>query len=101
MVRHVVTLTLEPGTTPEQAQSVVDQIAALPHLVPGIRGYSVGRDLSVDEGNATIAIVADFDDVLAYETYRDHPEHRRVIVEHVRPLLAARAAVQHELPGAL
>ena len=101
MVRHVVTLTLEPGTTPEQVQSLVDEIGALPHLVPGIRSYSVGSDLAIDEGNATVAIVADFDDSLAYEVYRDHPEHRRVIVEHVRPLLAARAAVQHDLPGAL
>ena len=99
MVRHVVTLTLEPATPPEQVQALVDEIATLPHLVPGIRGYSVGSDLGIDEGNATVAIVADFDDALAYEVYRDHPEHRRVIVEHVRPLLAARAAVQHSLPG--
>ena len=99
MVRHVVTLTLEPATTPEQVQALVDEIATLPHLVPGVRGYSVGSDLGIDDGNATVAIVADFDDALAYEVYRDHPEHRRVIVEHVRPLLAARAAVQHALPG--
>ena len=99
MVRHVVTLQLVPGTPPAQVQAVVDEIAALPHLVPGVRGYSVGADLAIDEGNATIAIVADFDDALAYETYRDHPEHRRVVVEHVRPVLAARSAVQHQLPG--
>lgn len=99
MVRHVVTLTLQPDTTAEQVQALVDEIAALPHLVPGIRGYSVGSDLGIDEGNATVAIVADFEDELTYEVYRDHPEHRRVIVEHVRPLLAARAAVQHSLPG--
>jgi len=99
MVRHVVTLTLQPETTPDQVQGLLDEIGALPHLVPGIRSYSVGTDLGIDDGNATIAIVADFEDELAYEVYRDHPEHRRVIVEHVRPLLAARAAVQHSLPG--
>jgi hypothetical protein len=99
MVRHVVTLTLQDGTTPEQVQALVDEIGTLPHLVPGIRGYSVGSDLGIDQGNATVAIVADFADALDYEVYRDHPEHRRVIVEHVRPLLAARAAVQHSLPG--
>ena len=99
MVRHVVTLTLQDGTTTEQVQSLVGEIGALPHLVPGIKGYSVGSDLGIDDGNATVAIVADFEDELAYEVYRDHPEHRRVIVEHVRPVLASRAAVQHSLPG--
>ena len=99
MVRHVVTLTLLPGTTPEQVAALVDEIGTLPHLVPGVRGYSVGSDLGIDEGNATVAIVADFEDELAYEVYRDHAEHRRVIVEHVRPLLAARAEVPHARPG--
>jgi hypothetical protein len=29
--------------------------------------------------------------------YRDHPDHVAVIAEHIRPILAERAAVQHEL----
>jgi hypothetical protein len=29
--------------------------------------------------------------------YRDHPEHQRVIREHIAPNLAGRAAVQHAL----
>lgn len=99
MVRHVVTLHLQPGTTDDAVDAMVAEVAALPGLVPGVRGYSVGRDLGVDDANATVAIVADFDTVSDYETYRDHPEHRRVIVEHVRPLLAGRAAVQFELDG--
>ena len=94
MVRHVVTLTARDDVTPEQLADVVSVIASLPHVVPGIRSYSVGTDLGIDDGNASIAIVADFDDQTSYEIYRDHPEHRRVINEHVRPILAGRAAAQ-------
>ena len=33
MVRHVVTLTLTPGTPPEQVQALVDEIGALDDLL--------------------------------------------------------------------
>lgn len=97
MVRHVVTLTFRPDLSDDAIDDVVAEIAALPTLVPTVRSYSVGRDLEVDGGNATVAIVADFDDVAAYEAYRDHPEHRRVITEHVRPVLTSRSAAQIDL----
>ena len=41
-------------------------------------------------------VVADFDDVDGYLVYRDHPDHQAVIQELIRPILAARAAVQHD-----
>jgi hypothetical protein len=41
--------------------------------------------------------VADFDDVDGYFVYRDHPDHVAVINESIRPILADRAALQHEI----
>jgi hypothetical protein len=49
------------------------------------------------EGNFDLAIVADFDDVDAYLVYRDHPDHVSLFNERIRPILADRAAVQHEI----
>ncbi len=60
-----------------------------------LRGYVVGSDAGLDGGNYDLAIVADFDDIESYRTYRDHPAHRKVIDERIRPILADRAAVQH------
>ena len=34
--------------------------------------------------------------VAAYESYRDHPEHHRVIAELIKPILAGRSALQYE-----
>ena len=42
------------------------------------------------------AVVADFDDVAGYVTYRDDPEHQRIIAELIRPHLASRVAAQYE-----
>ena len=90
--RHVVLLTFADGTD-------VDGIAAalrqLPAQIPELRSYVVGVDAGIGEGNAQLAVVADFDDEAGYLAYRDHPAHQQVIAERIRPALTARAAVQH------
>ncbi|MFM7068704.1 MAG: Dabb family protein [Actinomycetes bacterium] len=96
MLRHVVTLTLVDNTPQATADVVVAEISALAQLVPSVQQLTVGVDVGVDANNAQIGIVADFADAGGYEEYRDHPDHRRVIVEHVRPVLASRSAVQFE-----
>jgi hypothetical protein len=35
-------------------------------------------------------------DLEGYLTYRDNPEHRAIIAEFVRPIIAERAAIQYE-----
>ncbi len=48
-------------------------------------------------GNFDFAVVADFDDAGSYLAYRDHPAHRAVIDERIRPIMAGRSAVQYEI----
>ena len=57
----------------------------------------VARDLGINEGNFDWAAAADFDDLEGYLTYRDNPEHRAIIAEFIRPIIAERAAVQYEI----
>lgn len=97
MFRHVVTFLWTDDATAAQKTAVVDELRALPAVIDTIRDYRVGADAGLAEGNAHFAVVADFDDVDGYLTYRDHPEHQRVIVERIRPILASRAAVQYEI----
>lgn len=94
MIRHVVLFRLQDSATDRQAEAVVAALATLPDLVPEIRAFAVGRDLGLAEGNLSIAVTVDLDDAEAWRRYQAHPEHQRVVAEHVRPLLAARAAVQ-------
>lgn len=94
MIRHCVILTLKPDTTEAQVQDILDGLHGLPAAIPEIRAYTFGIDAGIDDGNASLSVVADFDDAAGYATYRDHPVHRKVVVELIRPVLAARAAVQ-------
>lgn len=95
-LRHVVTLTMSDAATDEQIDAIVDALRGLPDEIPEIDHYVVGRDAGLAEGNATLAIVGDFASVAAYEVYRDHEAHHRVINELILPVIAGRSAVQHE-----
>lgn len=97
-VRHVVTLTFRDGTTTDQLEAIVSALRALPDAIPELVSYVVGVDLGRSEGNATLAIVADFDSWAGFEAYRDHPDHVAVATDLILPVLSGRGAVQHETP---
>jgi hypothetical protein len=61
----------------------------------------LGDDAGLTEGNYHFVVVGDFDDVDGFLAYRDHPAHQKVIADSIRPILASRAAVQHEWHPAL
>ena len=95
MFRHVVLLRWTPDATPAQRSAVRAALSELPGRIPQIRAYAVGVDAHLNEGNYDLVVVADFDDEHDFLVYRDHPDHQLVIEERIRPILAARAAVQH------
>jgi len=95
--RHVVLFRWRSGTTAAQLAALESALAALPGQVPQIRAYRFGADAQQTPGNYDFAIVADFDDVVAFRAYVDHPAHQKLIADHVRPLVAERAAVQYRV----
>lgn len=97
MFRHVVLLRWKGDATAEQRAHVNAGLAELPGLIPEIRGYEFGTDAGMNDGNFDLAIVADFDGVNDYLVYRDHPDHVALIADRMKPILAERVAVQHEI----
>jgi Stress responsive A/B Barrel Domain len=98
MLRHVVLLKWTESATAEQQAAVIDALHSLPGQIPEIRSYRVGADAGLAaQGNSDLAVVADFDDADGYFVYRDHPVHKDVIARLILPILASRAAAQHEL----
>ncbi len=94
MFRHVVLFTWAEGTTDAQKATVAAELGKLTEIIPEIRAYALGADAGVNPGNHEFAVVADFDSADDYLVYRDHPAHQAVIAEHIKPILASRAAVQ-------
>ena len=86
-----------PEATREQKERVKAELGRLPALIPQVRAYHIGEDLGLaGEINFDFAVAADFDDLEGYLTYRDNPEHRAIIAEFIRPIIAERAALQYE-----
>lgn len=98
MFRHVVLLSIDPAAGEDAPDRIVAALRSLPSVIPELRSYVVGRDAGLAPDNATVAVVAEFDDEAGYLVYRDHPEHQRVIAEQIRPVLLGRSAVQHHVP---
>lgn len=99
MIRHIVLLTFVDTATDAEVQAVEDALSKLPDRLAEIRAYVIGRDLRLNDANATFAVAADFATVDDYVVYRDDAEHRRIIAEHISPILVSRTAVQYEIPA--
>jgi hypothetical protein len=97
MIRHCVMFRWKPEAPAGTAATLSDALAKLPRLIPEIKAYSFGPDIGVNHGNDEFVVVADFATVDDYVTYRDHPDHKRAVAEHVVPNIAERHAVQFEV----
>jgi hypothetical protein len=83
------------GTTEEQVQALHQALRRLPEVIPELRGYRVGPDAGLTEGNWEFVVVAEFDGADAWRAYLAHPAHQQVIAEHVRSMVAERVSVQY------
>lgn len=95
--RHVVLFVWTSEATEEQKAAVTERLSELPGVIPELEKYEIGADAGINEGNFDFAVVADFADREAYLVYRDHPYHREIIADTVKPIVADRAAVQYDL----
>lgn len=96
MMRHVVMFKWNDDV---DAGHIEAAGAALDELVGGlaeVRDYRHGPDLGLTDGNYDYVIVGEFASVDDYVTYRDHPDHQRVIADYIVGRVSARAAVQYD-----
>ncbi len=94
MLRHLVLFDLSEDATDDAVDAAVAALGALADEVPEVRELHVDRDAGLAEGNAGLALLVVLDDVAAWRTYQDHPAHRRVVEQHVRPVITGRTAAQ-------
>ena len=78
MIRHVVLFRRIEGTPDAAVAEVMEAIAALADVVPGIVGTSCGPDCSPEglQRGMTDGFTVDFVDATARDGYLVHPDHQ-------------------------
>ncbi len=87
----------KPEATYEQRMAALSGVKALAHRIPQIRQLTIGENAAIDKDTFDIVVTVDFGDANDYVVYRDHPDHRALMETVLRPILAARAAIEHEV----
>lgn len=98
MFRHIVLFRWRDDAAADAKTAALEGLAALPGQIPDVRSFRFGTNAGAAD-NFDVGVVADFDDADAYQRYAEHPAHVALVTERLRPIIAARAAVQHRLDG--
>jgi hypothetical protein len=96
-LRHVVLLELKPETSEETVATIVAALRELPSKIDTIRSYEVLVDLGLQEGNASVGVIAGFDDAEGWRAYGPHPAHQAIVQSLITPNVVKRTALQGDL----
>jgi Stress responsive A/B Barrel Domain len=75
VLHHVVLVTLRDHITDAEVEAVLEGFASLPPAISQIRSYEFGRDAGLTPNDFGVVLVATFDTVEDFQTYREHPAH--------------------------
>jgi hypothetical protein len=94
MIKHVVLLTWQEGTTEAQIAEVDENLGHLVETIDAIYSYDYGSDMGLVKGNHDYSIVAEFLTEEDFFAYAKHPEHMQFVTEVAQPIVATSNAVQ-------
>lgn len=95
MIRYAILIELKADAPHGAAEAIVEKVRALPEQIPAIRELQAGTGLN--EGNATLAIIALFDDLAGFDSYRASPAHLAVARDYLVPVVDRTTSIQFEI----
>lgn len=96
MIRHVLLIRFKAGADQAARLNVKKAFEKLPSLIPGVKSYSVGLDLSLLPGNADLAVVAEFSQQADFLAYSLHAAHAEVIYPVCGEIMESYSTAQYE-----
>lgn len=98
MIMHLVTFRWRDDVTKDRIKALTVELSRFQEVIPQLQAYFFGGDMGLRAGNGDFGAVAVVRDVQGLHEYLDHPEHRRVVDQYIRPMAAHRLAVQIAVP---
>lgn len=97
MIRHILLFSFRAGTSPEAAQSMLDEFVLFPRRFPRMRDWEMGRNESTRDETFDYAMTVTFENEADLRTYLDSVEHEQFVTERFRPLISRRAIASFEV----
>jgi len=81
MLRHIVIFKFREGVTKDDPRvtEVYSRMAQLPGLIPEVRGWEQGYNVSGRDIAYDLALFSSFENQESLQLYSDHPAHRAVV----------------------
>ena len=82
MLKHIVIFKLKASSENEKKERVVmlkNYLEKLPPLIPEIKYYEVGINISTSLNAFDLVLISEFKNADGLETYRKHSEHQKVV----------------------
>lgn len=99
MVKHIILWRLKEDLTPEEKESIKQNIKVglegLAGRIPGLLDIKVNVDGRLDSSNADVMLDSTFTDEAALKAYAVHPEHVAVADGKVRPYTCLRTCLDY------
>ena len=96
-IRNVTLLSLKADAPASQGENIAARLRQL--RCKGMHHIDAGADLGLQQGNASVGVICDFDSPEAYAVYDADKLHNEIREQDVKPHLEVVRRVQFELPA--
>lgn len=97
MIRHIVLWRIaETENTAERALAIKENLEALKGKIDEVVDIEVGINFNETEAASDVALVSTFKTKEDLDIYQDHPEHKAVGANYVRPFVTERRVADYE-----
>ena len=95
MIRHTVFFSLRPDAPPDKVAALLDEYARFPALHPGMRRFSIGRNISERDQTFDWAFSVEFESETELKAYLNSDLHEEHVTQRFRPIVSRRAIVSY------
>ena len=98
MIKHIVAFRFKENVQEDVVKELLAEQNDFPNRFPGMKNWTMGRNISKRDDTFTHAFVVEFDSEKDLVEYLNSEEHERWVREKFRPVIEKRAIVSYVVP---
>ncbi|MFO8053484.1 MAG: Dabb family protein [Candidatus Omnitrophota bacterium] len=100
MIKHIVLWKIKESYQGKNKKELIDNLKAmlenLKSIIPEVKNIEAGTNISSSPAALDIALYSEFETKKGLDSYRNHPEHKKV-AEHLKNIASAGYVVDYEV----